>query len=360
MRSNMLHYHSNFPSHLIHETPHMDLSNVLGHPTVPSAHQASQADEAESQHDGSERYSPPGSPEYRATSPGFSFSRSENGSEASGAFSPQYEVTSPSYSPRGSHDGATSESAIPDLPIQPLTANQDLPPVHFAVAADATSLGHATTEPASAGQRSPDIPAQAFRLFKNAAASPDKPDAARPSTAHGRNTTQQRTRRSAFSFARPASTHASENLTHAASPENGAVSRAQVSSGCQAAEEANQYPAAGSGTTWESTTLHATAHHGAAVLADAVLSELAAKSRQAQAAQAETAQAEAVLSGAVQTEAQDMQTDGEPSAPASQAPGFVWAHSEAFASNGGSNSFFSAGGRKKKNTVRRHNGSLKT
>ena len=280
-------------------------------------------------------------------------------------------MTSPSYSPRGSHDGATGESAVPDLPIKPLTANQDLPPVHFAVAADATSLGHATTEPAVAGQESPDIPAQAFRLFKNAAASPDKPHAARPSTAHGRNTTQQRTRRSAFCFARPASAEAaSENLTHAASPENGAVSRAQVSSGCQAAEEANQYPAAGSGTTWENTTLRATAHHSAAVPADAVLSELAAKSRQAQAAQAETAQAEDVLSEAVQTEAQYMQTDGEPSAPASQAPAcntdakpaFVWAHSEAFASNGGSNSFFSAGGRKKKKTytVRRHNGSLKT
>ena len=370
----------------------MDISVVLGYPSVSTHYQAGEADRADSEHarpafddtqpqhaprdastsagdswsardaagqyDDSDRYTPSDSPEYRATSPGFSFSRYESDSEASGAFSPQYEVTSPSYSPRGTQDGAADKTTAPAQPIISAAATYKQPAsAHFAPASDAASHGRATTESASAGQGSCDVPAQAFKVFQNAAASPQNADTARPSTARGRSSTQQRNGRSAFCFARPTFAPAAPE-THAASAGEQCLDRAQVSSRCQApAEEANQCPAAGVGTHPENAHLHATAHHSAAVLADAVLSELACKLQQAEAVQAEAAQADAVVKEglqtgglqeeAVQAEARYTQTDGVPSAHASQAVGcnadatstFVWGPSEAFASNGCGSSF---------------------
>ena len=143
--------------------------------------------------------------------------------------------------------------------------------------------------------------------------------------------------------------------------------------------------------------MHATAHHSAAVPADVVLSELARKLQQAEAVQAEAVQADAVVKEglqtgslqeeAVQAEAWYTQTDGVPSAPASQAVGcnadatstFVWGPSEAFASNSCGSPFsfgadaaghsssmhkFACGSNKKEKkqkksyTIRRHNGRL--
>ena len=189
--------------------------------------------DAASQYDDSDRYTPSDSPEYRATSPGSSFSRYESDSEASGAFSPQYEVTSPSYSPRGSQDGAADKTTAPAQPIIAAGAIHKQPALaHSAPASDAASHGHATTESASAGHGSCDVTGRAFKVFQNAAASPQKADTARPSTARGRNSTQQRNRRSAFCFARPTIAPAAPE-THAASAEEHSLDRAQVSSRCQ-------------------------------------------------------------------------------------------------------------------------------
>ena len=308
---------------------------------------------------GSERYSPPSSSEYRATSPSFSFRGSENGSESSSAFSPQYEVTSPSYSPQRSQDGPSGKAAAVDEPTT------------FAAAAHQASLhasfnakphGHAT-ESAFAGQGSSDVPVQTSRLLAIAVASPHQADIARPSTARGRNSTQQHVERSAFCFARPPRTQtAPETLTHAASAEDGALGRAQVSSSYKApAEEANQRFAADSGTPPERTHPDAFAHCRAAAPADAVLSEVASRLQQAaavqarvvpteavhaqaaptEAVQAASPQTEAVQSASPQTEgmqtqavqAESFQADGVPSPFAPQAPGsnarakptFVWA-----------------------------------
>ena len=461
MRDNILHYQPRFPSGLSRETPHVDIGIVLGYAPVTPLQQATEADQADSEHasqasaadmdsqhaprhapisaeaswcdketpgqrDGSERDSQPGSPEYRATSPSFSVRGSDRGSQASGAFSPQYEVTSPSYSPRGSQDGAPGKPASPLQPmVSSAAAHDEQAPPQSAVASDAESYGHATTESASAGQGSSDepaqdsrlvenaaapadsadvpaqaprpqknaaalpdnadVPAQASRPQENAAATPDSADIARPSTARGRDSTQQR---SAFCFARPPRTQADEpeKLTHAASAEDGAFSRAQVSSSRQAtAEEAHQCLAAGSGTTRESTDplAMATAHHSAAVPADAVLSEVVSRLQQAEGEQAEAAPIEAVQAQAVQTaasqkedvqaassqqegaqtqavqaassqqqgvqtQAEAIQAAGVPSPFAQQAheskahakPTFVWGQSETSASNSsGSNSF---------------------
>ena len=421
MRTNKQHYHSTFPCGLTAETPHLDLGIVLGYASVTPLHQGTQADQADSEHasqasdyrdcqhsprhapisaedswcdedtpgqrDGSERYSQPGSPEYRATSPGFSFRGSDSASQASGAFSPQYEVTSPSYSPRGSQLGAPGE---PVSPLQPMmsaaAAHDEQAPPQSAAASDAKSDGHATTESASIGQASSDEPAQASRPQENAAAPPDSADSARPSTARGRGSTQQR---SAFCFARPTKTQADEpeKLTHAASAEDEALSRAQVSSSCQApAEEAHQCLATGSGTILDGTDLlaTATAHHSAAVPADAVLSEVASRLQQAEAVQAQVAptevaprevasmgaeqadavqtasshtaapQAEAVQAASSQAEgvqtkavqADSMAAAGVPFAPqafeskAHAKPTFVWDQSEASASNSCGSNFF--------------------
>ena len=278
---------------------------------APLSPQDSWADrDTPGQGDGSECYSPPGSPVYGPTSPSFSFrgSESDSSSEASGAFSPQYDVTSPSYSPRGSQDGASGEAvAFDELTICAAAAQQAS--LHAEASLHHNPHGHATTESAPAGQGSSDVPAQPSKLSAFAAASPHQADVARPSTARGRDTTQQHAERSAFCFVRPTRTEtAPEALIHATSTENRALGRAQVSSSSQApAQEANQCLAAGSGTAPESTDVcaMATAAHTAAVPADAVLSDLATKLKQAEAIQAEAVQAEAahaVLTEAVQTD----------------------------------------------------------